>query len=430
MRKGLVLLMAVLTLFVSVCPSLAEEAPKATITVPKLPGTGGDFIRGADVSSLLSLLNSGVTFYDFEGNALDGAGFFRLLKDCGFNWVRLRIWNNPFDAQGRGYGGGNNDLNAAITMGKWAAEAGIRVLVDFHYSDFWADPAKQNAPKAWQGITISEKADALEKFTYDSLSQMIEAGVDVGMVQVGNETNGSMCGENDWKNLCALFSAGSRAVRAVAVQHDRAIDVALHFANPEIVGSYPFYAKTLHENHVDYDIFASSYYPFWHGTPENLTSLLKDIAQTYHKRVMVAETSWAYTLDSGDGHPNTVARGSNDKNAPYPFTVQGQADELVDVVKIILNVGEAGVGVFYWEPAWIPVRVYDGKAETLEESKRLWEKYGSGWAASFAGEYDPKDAGQWFGGSAVDNQALFDFSGHPLESLQIFNLIQAEPPTK
>lgn len=178
---------------------------------------------------------------------------------------------------------------------------------------------------------------------------------------------------------------------------------------------------------MDYDIFASSYYPYWHGTTENLTSVLKDVADTYGKQVMVTETSWASTLEDGDGSGNTVAEGSNDKNLPYPISAQGQALELRDVIQAVVNVGDAAIGVFYWEPAWIPVQVYDATAEDaaeiLEQNQNLWEEDGSGWAASYATEYDPEDAGKWYGGSAVDNQGLFDFEGYPLESLRVFKYV-------
>ncbi len=403
--------------------STAPDPVEANIYVPYIQGTDGDFIRGMDVSSLLSVLNSGAVYYDFSGNALDGQGFMNLLAASGTNWIRLRVWNDPFDANGNGYGGGNCDVAAAVTMGQWATNAGMRVLIDFHYSDFWADPGKQQEPKAWAGFTVEEKETAIYDYTYASLKTLLDAGVDVGMVQVGNETTNSMCGVSAWADRCKLFSAGSGAVRAIAQEYGRDIQVAIHFTNPERSGNYATFAKNLDTYGVDYDIFASSWYPYWHGTLDNLTSVLKNVADTYGKQVLVAETSWAYTLEDGDGHDNTV-RANNNDTATYPFSVQGQADELAAVAQAVKNVGDAGVGMFYWESAWIPVQVYDGTAETLNENKALWEQYGSGWASSYAGEYDANDAGVWFGGSAVDNQALFAFDGTPLESLKTYQYMQ------
>lgn len=409
-----------------------DTAVEANLYVEKVKGMSDDFIEGVDVSSYLSEIKSGVTFYDFEGNALDEQGFFDLLADCGVNYVRLRVWNDPYDENGNGYGGGNNDLATAVTLGKYATEAGMKVLIDFHYSDFWADPAKQSAPKAWKSMTMEEKEAALNTYTKESLTTLLEAGVDVGMVQVGNETNGKICGESSWANMSTLFNAGSSAVREVAETYGKEILVALHFANPETAGRYAGYAKNLDTYNVDYDVFASSYYPYWHGSTTNLTSVLSSIAENYGKKVMVAETSWAYTYEDGDGHTNTIYEGKTGIDMDYEVSVQGQATELRTVMQAVADVGEAGIGMFYWEPAWIPVQVYDDEAEnaaeTLAENKVIWEKYGSGWASSYSGDYDA-DAGEWYGGSAVDNQALFDFEGHPLESLKIFNYVKTGTKT-
>ncbi|WP_112182104.1 glycosyl hydrolase 53 family protein [Paraliobacillus zengyii] len=384
---------------------------EAAIFVERVDGMADDFIKGVDVSSILSLENSGVKYYNEAGNEQD---IFRTLKDSGVNYVRVRIWNDPYDADGNGYGGGNNDLQKAIEIGKRAAANDMKLLVDFHYSDFWADPAKQQAPKAWEDLSFDDKKDAVYTYTNDSVQALLDAGVDVGMVQVGNETNGGFVGETDWTKMSALFNEGSKAIRDV----DTSIIIALHFTNPESSGRYSGIAETLDNNNVDYDVFASSYYPFWHGTLDNLTAVLKNVADTYGKQVMVAETSYVYTEEDGDGHGNTAPKDSG-QVLNYPITVQGQANALRDVFQAVADVGEAGIGVFYWEPAWLPV----GSAEELEENKTIWEQQGSGWATSFAAEYDPEDAGEWYGGSAVDNQALFDFNGHPLASLNVFNYI-------
>ncbi|MGD6968382.1 glycosyl hydrolase 53 family protein [Rossellomorea vietnamensis] len=381
------------------------------IFVERVDGISEDFIKGVDVSSILSLEKSGVKFYNESGQEQD---IFTMLSDAGVNYIRVRVWNDPFDSEGNGYGGGNNDLDAAIEIGKRAAANGMKLLVDFHYSDFWADPAKQQAPKDWADITFEEKKSTVYTYTKDSLQAMLAEGIEIGMVQVGNETNGAFIGESDWPKMTALFNEGSKAIREI----DPNILVALHFTNPETSGRYASIAETLDQNNVDYDVFASSYYPFWHGTLSNLTSVLKNVADTYSKKVMVAETSYTYTSEDGDGHGNTAPKDSG-QTLNYPITVQGQATAVRDVMEAVVNVGDAGIGVFYWELAWIPV----GPPAELEQNKVLWEKYGSGWATSFAAEYDPHDAGAWYGGSAVDNQALFDFNGSPLPSLNIFKYV-------
>ncbi|TKH45981.1 hypothetical protein C1I60_05985 [Paenibacillus terrae] len=383
----------------------------ADIFVKKVEGLKSDFIKGVDISSILSLEQSGVRFYNEQGTEQD---IFQTLKKSGVNYIRVRVWNHPYDVKANGYGGGNNDLAKAIEIGKRATNNGLKLLVDFHYSDFWADPGKQHVPKVWQNLGFADKEQAVYDYTRDSLQQLLDQGIDVGMVQVGNETNQSFIGEKDWTKISALFNKGSQAVRAV----DPNILVALHFTNPETPGRYASYAKALSDNHVDYDVFASSYYPFWHGSLSNLTAVLKQVADTYGKKVMVAETSYAYTSEDGDGHENTAPRSSG-QTLDYPISAQGQATSVRNVIEAVSNVGDAGIGVFYWEPAWLPV----GPKADVEQNKQLWEQYGSGWAASYAAEYDPDDAGKWYGGSAVDNQALFDFRGHPLPSLNVFNYV-------
>ena len=160
---------------------------------------------GMDVSSYCSVVDSGVVFKDFDGNALDGQGFFNLLKSCGINYIRVRVWNDPYDENGNGYGGGNCDIENAAVIGKYATNAGMKLLVDFHYSDFWADPAKQMVPKVWEGYTVYQKVTAIHSYTKESLTYLKNQGVDIGMVQIGNETTGAFCGEKDWNDMCKLF---------------------------------------------------------------------------------------------------------------------------------------------------------------------------------------------------------------------------------
>jgi len=411
--------------------STAEPVKNTGIDVTRIDGLSGDFICGADISSIKSEYESGARYYDFNGRELFYApgegqkGFFSFLKECGINWVRIRVWNDPYDEEGNGYGGGNNDLEAAKEIGKLATDAGLRVLIDFHYSDFWADPGKYQAPKEWADMDIDRKMEALEVYTAESLISLIDYGVDVGMVQVGNETVTGLAGETGWDNICKLMNEGSRAVRYVADTMEKEILVALHFTNISMEW-YDTIAATLKENQVDYDVFATSYYPYWHGTVENLAEVLGMVAEKYGKKVMVAETAYVYTLKDGDGH-----RQSIDKKEmlpkEYKSSVQGQADAIADVIKAAASVGEAGIGVFYWEPAWIPVQVYNKNSknskEVLKENKKIWEERGSGWASSYAGSYDAQDAGRWYGGSSWDNQALFDFKGHPLQSACIFKYV-------
>ena len=291
----------------------------------------------------------------------------------------------------------------------------MKLCVDFHYSDFWADPAKQMVPKAWKGLDYSEEMpNALYEYTKECLQKLKDERIAVGMVQIGNETNKYMCGTKIWANICSLISVGSKAVREI---YPKAL-VAVHFANPEKVTNYPDYAFRLDYYKVDYDVFGSSYYPYWHGTLDNLSEVLSDVATKYNKKVMVLETSYAYTSEDTDFSGNTISDGGAFVKA-YPFTIQGQANSVRNVVNTVKNKTTGGCGVFYWEGTWISVG-----GSSWEENSAKWEKYGSGWASSYAKEYDPNDAGKYYGGCAVDNQAFFDQNGKVLESIKVFSLMK------
>lgn len=378
-----------------------------SLYVKKVENLSDDFVMGMDVSSVLAEEASGVKYYNFDGEEED---VFKILADNGINTIRVRVWNDPYTADGESYGGGNCDIDTAIEIGKRATQYGMNLMVDFHYSDFWADPNKQQAPKAWADMKVSEKRVALHDYTAECLNKLKSAGVKISMVQIGNETNGSFCGETSWRMIANMMKEGAAAVREVC---PKAL-VVLHFANPEKAGRYKDYADELADLEVDYDVFASSYYPYWHGTLENLSEVLSYVAKTYDKKVMVAETSYAYTTEDSDFGGNTISGGTYN----YPFTVQGQANSMRDIINCIANTTN-GIGVCYWEGAWI-----SAGGESWEENSALWETYGSGWASSAAAEYDSDVASYGGGGSMVDNQTFFDKNGNVLESLKVFALVK------
>ena len=394
----------------------AEEATTVTdatdIYVEPVEGISDDFIRGMDASAVLVLENSGVKYYNFDGEEQD---VFMTLSEAGVNYIRLRVWNDPYDENGNGYGGGNNDLPTAIELGRRATEYGMKVCIDFHYSDFWADPKRQHAPKAWEGMEIDEKCDALYDYTKDSLTQLLEEGVDVEMVQVGNEINNGMAGEYYLPDVTQLLKSGTKAVREIADTYNKDIQVVIHYTNIESNGEIDSLASNLQNNDVDYDIMGLSYYPFWDGSFDNMQRISKYIQKTYNKKVMIAETSYCYTSEDGDGSGNSLV-GTDDIVKGYPATVQSQATMVRDVCAAA---NEAGLeGVFYWEGTWIPV------GPATADNSPIWEKYGSGWASSYASDYDPDDAGLYYGGCSWDNQAMFDFTGHPLPSLNVFKYLK------
>lgn len=391
---------------------LPEGPEESTIFVEPVEGISDDFYRGMDASAVLALENSGVKYYNFDGEEQD---VFMTLAQAGVNYIRLRVWNDPYDENGNGYGGGNNDVATAIALGQRATKYGMKVCIDFHYSDFWADPKKQFVPKAWEGMDIEEKSDALYNFTLESLTQLLDAGVDVGMVQIGNEINNGMAGETDVANVRKLLTAGSKAVREAAANSGKEILVAVHYTNIDDMKKLDTLLTGLQVKEIDYDIVGLSFYPYWHGTIEDLKNAIIHIRDTYGKKVYVAENAYCYTAEDGDGSANSV-EGTDDLAEGYSTSVQGQANEVRDVCAAASEAGAEGV--FYWEGTWIPV----GPADA--DNSALWEKYGSGWASSYASGYDPKDAGQYYGGCSWDNQAMFDFTGHPLASLNVFKYLK------
>jgi arabinogalactan endo-1,4-beta-galactosidase len=392
--------------------ALPDGPEESGVFVQPIADISDDFIRGMDASAVLAVENSGAKYYGFDGEEQD---VFKTLAEAGVNYIRLRVWNDPYDENGNGYGGGNNDVATAIELGKRATQYGMKVCIDFHYSDFWADPTKQYAPKAWKGMNLEQKSDALYDFTVTSLTDILNAGVDVCMVQVGNEINKGMSGETFMSSVAELLKAGSSAVREVSKAAGKDIQVAVHYTDIDKQGEVAKITADLEKYGVDYDIFAMSYYSFWHGSMENMQDMAEYVQDTYGKKVVIAETSYCYTSEDGDGSGNSVS-GDGDLVDGYDATVQGQADMLRD---ICAAADEADImGVFYWEGTWIPV----GPADA--DNSELWEKYGSGWASSYSADYDPDDAGLYYGGSSWDNQAMFDFTGHPLASLNVFKYLK------
>ncbi|MBR4182880.1 MAG: glycosyl hydrolase 53 family protein [Lachnospiraceae bacterium] len=388
-------------------PSAAEES---SIYVEPVEGIPDDFIRGVDASEVLSIENSGAKYYDSEGNDQD---VFKILSQSGVNYIRLRIWNNPYDLDGNGYGGGNCDLQTAVSLGVRATKYGMKVLIDFHYSDFWADPERQLSPVAWQNLSDEDKCLALYDFTYDSLETLICAGVNVSMVQVGNETNNGLSGETDFDTICRLFNSGSQAVRKISEVYDRDIAVALHYTNSTDYEKIDNICAGLLENNVDYDILGLSYYTFWSGSFEQFGNVMSHVKNEYGKDVMLAEFSYPFTDQDGDCYDNSAAGG--EMSAGYTSSVQSQSTMIRDMCALTYDNG--GIGVFYWGGTWIPV------GNDYETNMELWEKYGSGWATSYADSYDHENVGSYYGGSAWDNQALFDFDGKVLPSLDTFKYL-------
>lgn len=406
--------LAATSFLLSGCGSSHTKVESETLYVSKVDNIKDDFVMAMDASAVISLEQSGVKYFNFEGNEED---VFKILADNGINYIRVRVWNDPFDESGHGYGGGNCTIDTAVAIGKRATKYGMKLLLDFHYSDFWADPGRQSVPKAWKGMDIEDKSAALYDYTKESLELLKENNVDVGIVQVGNETNdGRMCGEKTWYNSAfMLMNAGSKAIREVFPK----AKVALHFTNPEKADNIMYYAGKIDYYEVDYDIFGVSYYPYWHGTLDNLANTLNQVSDTYNKDVMVLETSYPYNSLDGDFNRNVI---SIDGGFPkdYVFSVAGQANHVRNLTDTMVNKVKRGVGISYWEGTWIPVGT-----TSWEENNAKWDQYGSGWANVYASSYDKEAPTESNGGCTWENQAFFDWLGHPLESLKVFNLVRS-----
>lgn len=404
------------------------------VTIKKVKGMSESSIRGMDISSYLALKKAGVKYYDYEGNETP---LLKVLHDNGINYIRIRIWNDPFNADGETYGGGGNDVSTGVEIAKEAAQYDMKVLLDFHYSDFWAEPAVQLIPKAWKkDVNNTEKmCSDVYDFTKESIQKFKDGGANIGMVQVGNEITNGLLGIYSNRDKGESFNviwgdkkkstevnkylkAGIKAVRECTPQ----ALVALHLETPN-VWKYKTIMNTWKRDNVDYDVLGSSYYPFWSiAAKANTPKTLKDVqtlAASYGKMFAVFETSWVNSLNDGDGTPNSIGDSTN--TGAYEVGPQGQVNELTDLYDTVLS-QDNGLGTFYWEGAWIPVKA---GWTNWEYNKQIADQYGTGWASKGALGYFPdskmyyKGKAAW-GGTSWDNQALFDINGYPLQSLKFY----------
>ncbi|HEU4328977.1 MAG TPA: arabinogalactan endo-1,4-beta-galactosidase [Roseiflexaceae bacterium] len=346
------------------------------------PGGTALPIRGGDLSGLKKNEDFGAVYYDAQGRPGDAM---RILRDHGMNYVRLKVWVNPTD--------GYNNKPRVLEMARRAKALGLRTLIDFHYSDRWADPGHQTPPAAWAGYSLAQLEQAVYNHTADVVGGLVVQGTPPDMVQVGNEINGGMLWETGknwtapgWDNLAVLLKAGHRAVKTVSP----GTLVMLHNAEGGNNGHFRWWYDSAVTRGVQWDVTGLSYYSYWHGGFAALQANLNDMAARYGKPVVVVETAYPFTLADKDGWEQVINLPEK-LTAGYPATPAGQAANLRDVMSIVRAVpGGLGWGVFYWEPAWTGVP-------------------GNGW--------DPDDPSS---GNAWENQALFDFSGRPLPAMREF----------
>lgn len=367
----------------------------AAVQVNPIENLSTDFIKGADVSIMPELERNGTKFYD---NGIEQDGL-TILKNHGVNWIRVRIWNNPYVVGPEGVGGGNTDEAKAIEMAKRAKALGMKVLVDFHYSDFWVDPGQQRKPDAWKNDSGDKLVDDVYAYTAKVMQDFNAQGVTPDMVQVGNELNNGMLwpeaqltedNPNGYKFLAKLLNAGLQAVHDN--DKDNKVKTMIHLAGVDVNLYHTFFDNLIVKNKVnDFDIIGMSFYPFWHGTMDDLKNTMNDVSAKYNKDVIAVETAFGYTLEDADFEKNNF--GTNEeKVGGYKATVQGQATGLRDVMATVASVNDnRGLGIFYWAPDWV-----------INE-KVGWKSNG--------------------GGNGWDNLTLFDTKGNALESMDTFNLV-------
>ena len=348
-------------------------------------------IKGMDVSMIMELESYGASYY-LNGKKED---LFCLLKTCGVNMVRLRIWPDPYDEEGNPYGGGMNDLKTTIEIARRVVENGMEIMLDFHYSDFWADPAKQVKPKAWKALSGKELETAVYLHTVDTIKALRNQKLIPAMVQVGNEITKGLLWPDGYvdqtERMAALLQAGIKGVREECPN----AKIVLHLDVGTDNQMYRQWFDRIEPYALDFDVIGMSYYPHWNGSLQLLSDNMNDISSRYGKEVLVAETSIGYTTDTL-GCKGIVFSEEQEKATGYPATTEGQEAFLRELYHTVRNVqNNKGIGVFYWEPAWLAIP----DCTWASESGRLYMN-------------DQAEAG-----NAMANQALFDASGNANSAL-------------
>jgi arabinogalactan endo-1,4-beta-galactosidase len=344
-------------------------------------GGGQDVqIKGGDVSTLAKNEAFGGTYFDSGGTRRDPLV---LLRDSGMNYARLKVWVNPAD--------GYNNKARVLTMAQRIKSLGMGLVIDFHYSDSWADPGQQNKPAAWQGLSFTQLRDAVYNHTFDVLNSLEAQGTTADIAQIGNEINGGMLwpdgSTNNWNNLAQLLIAGADAAKDVS----SSTRVMLHLAEGGNNSQHRWWFDNAVSRGVPFDVIGVSHYIYWHGSLSSLQNNLNDLASRYGRPVAVMETAYGFTLAQDDSTPN-IFNAALQQTAGYPASAAGQAAAFRDVFEVVAAVPNGrGLGVFYWEPTWTAVT-------------------GAGW--------DPTDPNS---GNGWENQALFDYNSRALPAISVFS---------
>ena len=303
----------------------------ATFACVSMPAA--DYAIGADLSFVKQAEDRGLVFKD----GTNARPALQIFKDHGYNWVRLRLFNSPTNLP--------NNLDYTLTLAKSAHEKGFKFLLDFHYSDSWADPSKQNPPAAWRALPHAELVRAVHDYTLDTIRAFREAGVLPDMVQIGNEiTPGILWPDGKlpehWDNFADLLKAGIQGVADGCGTNARP-RIMIHIDRGGDRARTKWFFDKLNSYGVDYDVIGQSYYPWWQGSLLDLRENLNFMATTYNKDIILVEVAYCW-------RPTEY----RNKPAPFPETPAGQRAFLDEVNRLVLNTpNERGIGIFWWEPA-------------------------------------------------------------------------------
>lgn len=305
--------------------------------------TMGQFIKGMDISSYPEMMDKQFKYYDFDGTEVNLLDF---AKEQGFNYGRLRIWNEP---QRIPESGGYCGLQDTLKMAKEIVQRGMGLLLDFHYSDWWADPGNQEIPNAWKELPEDELAAAVYRYTKEVMTVLDESGAYPDMVQIGNEIRCGMLwpvgAVTNWNGLAKLLNAGIQAVRDT--QGNRDTKIVIHLDQG---GRYYYYEEwfeaAIDHGVTDFDIIGLSYYPFWHGTFNDLKNTMEKLVERYQKPLILAEIAHPYRKSQGN-----LFGEAQEKIAGFPANPQAQKMVLELIMSITAHISlNMGLGVFYWEP--------------------------------------------------------------------------------
>ena len=359
-------------------------------------------ILGFDASSILESRACDSHYY-VEGKEIDPITYSHDVN--GVDLMRLRIWVDPYDENGTPYAGGTCDLPSVIKMAKEGVEKGYKILLDFHYSDFWCDPGKQFLPKSWEHLSLTQLIEKLYEYTSETLKSLQKEGICPHSIQVGNEiTNGMLwpygkliyMGEDvirgNYDALIMLLKAGVKACREVCPD----AKIVIHLEKSADKKIYKEFFDEMLVGGLDFDIIGLSFYPYWHGTFDMVFENIDMLKARYHKPIWIVETAYGFSLekayDQGEEFIPWINEESYNKieiYKPFPLTKEGQKDFVRELLR---ECEDHGVdAIVWWEPFWVP-------------------KKGLMWASKCGEEYvhetHKPTNDEWA------NQCLFDYDGN------------------